>query len=73
MISHVVGLQCFIAMELVNWLLEYVEGIESRQQAVKFSQVSFMSTNHTKLKCTTLHAQASIVLTWPTSSCIILH
>ena len=43
-ISHVVGLQCFIAMEMVDWLLEYVDGIESRQQAVKFAQVSTHNT-----------------------------
>jgi len=38
-ISHVAGLHCLIAMEIVDWLLEYVGGIESRQQAVKFAQV----------------------------------
>jgi len=31
-------------MEMVDWLLEYVDGIESRQQAVKFAQVSTCAT-----------------------------
>ena len=40
MIYHAVGLQCFIAMEMVTWLQDNVDDIESRKQAVKFAQVS---------------------------------
>ena len=40
MTYHAVGLLCFIAMEMVTWLQDNVDNIESRKQAVKFAQVS---------------------------------
>ena len=53
MASHAVGLQCFIAMEMVIWLQDNVDDIEFRKQAVRFAQVSihyiFISLQHEEL------------------------
>ena len=38
--AHALGLQCFIAMEMVTWLLDNFDDIELRKQAVRFAQVS---------------------------------
>ena len=40
MIYHALGLQCFIAMEMVTWLQDNVDDIEPRKEALKFAQVS---------------------------------
>ena len=43
--AHALGLQCFIAMEMVTWLLDNFDDIELRKQAVRFcpSELLFCS------------------------------
>ena len=38
--SHAVGLQFFIAMDMVTWLQDNIDELELRKQAVRFAQVS---------------------------------
>ena len=38
-ISHAVGLQCFITVEMVTWLQDNIDDIESRKQAVRLVSI----------------------------------